>query len=148
MAMARRRSSTTTPPSCSSPRIKAHSERGEGAGDGYTVNHPFPADSGRKEILGAFREQVIPKINDFRPELILISAGFDSRQGDPLGDFRLTDKDFSEMTSLLCDVSAAHCEGRLVSVLEGGYNLDGLGSAVKAHVSALQGYFSCKGSEF
>ncbi len=130
------------------PGTGAHSERGEGAGDGYTVNLPFSANSGRKEILGAFREQVIPKINDFRPELILISAGFDSRIGDPLGDFRLTDEDFSEMTSLLCDAAAAHCESRLVSVLEGGYNLEGLGPAVKAHVSALQGYFSCKGSEF
>lgn len=126
------------------PGTGAHSETGDGAGEGFTVNLPFPADSGRKEILGAFREQVIPKIDDFRPELILISAGFDSRLGDPLGDFRLTDEDFSEMTSLLCDIAARHCGGRVLSVLEGGYNLDGLGPAVKAHVSALQGYFSCK----
>lgn len=129
------------------PGTGAHSETGEGTGDGFTVNLPFPAGSGSREILGAFREQVIPKIHEFRPELILISAGFDSRVGDPLGDFRLTDEDFFEMTSLLCDMAARHCDGRLVSVLEGGYNLDGLGSAVKAHVSALQGYFSCKGSE-
>ncbi|CAN5511567.1 histone deacetylase family protein [soil metagenome] len=130
------------------PGTGARSERGDGAGDGFTVNLPFPAEAGRKDILGAFREQVLPKLDDFRPELILISAGFDSRLGDPLGDFRLTDVDFSEMTSLLCDAAARHCGARLVSVLEGGYNLDGLGPAVKAHVSALQGYFSCKAGEF
>ena len=129
------------------PGTGAPSETGDGAGDGFTVNLPFPAGSGHKEILGAFRVQVMPKLNEFRPELILISAGFDSRAGDPLGDFRLSDADFLEMTSLLCDAAARHCEGRLVSVLEGGYNLQGLGAAVKTHVSALQGYFSCKGSE-
>ena len=114
-------------------------ETGEGKGAGLTINRPFPAGSGRTEILAAFRESLLPALNEFRPDLILISAGFDSRAGDPLGQFRLTDADFSEMTRLLTDAAASHCGGRLVSVLEGGYNLEGLGSAVKSHVTALIG---------
>ena len=114
-------------------------ETGEGKGAGLTINRPFPAGSGRAEILAAFRESLLPALENFRPDLILISAGFDSRAGDPLGQFRLTDADFSEMTRLLTDAAASHCGGRLVSVLEGGYNLEGLGPAVKSHVSALMG---------
>ena len=114
-------------------------ETGEGKGAGLTINRPFPAGSGRTEILAAFRESLLPALENFRPDLILISAGFDSRAGDPLGQFRLTDADFSEMTRLLTDAAARLCGDRLVSVLEGGYNLEGLGPAVKTHVTALMG---------
>lgn len=114
------------------------SEIGEGAGEGRTLNFPLPSGSGAREILPAFHEAILPALNTFRPDLILISAGFDSRVGDPLGQFRLTDEDFVTLTQLLIDAAAQHCEGRLVSVLEGGYNLEGLGPAVKAHVGALQ----------
>ncbi|MFZ4682794.1 MAG: histone deacetylase [Terrimicrobiaceae bacterium] len=114
-------------------------ETGEAKGAGLTINRPLPAGAGRTEIVGAFRESLLPALAEFRPDLILISAGFDSRAGDPLGQFRLTDEDFAEMTRLLTDAAASQCEGRLVSVLEGGYNLDGLGPAVKSHVSALMG---------
>ena len=120
------------------PGTGSRSETGDGDGQGYTVNLPFPAGAGPHEILPAFEQVILPRLAEFRPDLILISAGFDSRLGDPLGDFRLTDEDFTRMTHLLLDAAAQHCEGRLVSVLEGGYNLDGLGPAVKAHVSALQ----------
>ena len=114
-------------------------ETGEGKGAGLTINRPFPAGSGRTEILAAFRESLLPALENFRPDLILISAGFDSRAGDPLGQFRLTDADFSEMTRLLTDAAARLCGDRLVSALEGGYNLEGLGPAVKTHVTALMG---------
>ena len=67
----------------------------------------------------------------------MISAGFDSRLGDPLGQFRLADSDFGEMTSLLQEVADKHSQGRLVSVLEGGYSLSGLAAAVTTHVGAL-----------
>jgi acetoin utilization deacetylase AcuC-like enzyme len=75
----------------------------------------------------------------FRPDLILISAGFDSRLGDPLGHFRLTDPDFAELTNLMLEMADKHAGGRLVSVLEGGYNLGGLTQAVAAHATALSG---------
>ena len=73
----------------------------------------------------------------FKPDLVMISAGFDSREHDPLGHFRLTDDDFASLTQLLMKFADDRCEGRLVSVLEGGYRLSGLASAAKAHVGAL-----------
>ena len=69
----------------------------------------------------------------YRPELILISAGFDSRLGDPLGQFRLTDDDFTSLTGLILDLANEHATGKVVSVLEGGYDLNGLGKAAAAH---------------
>lgn len=114
-------------------------ETGEGAGSGATLNCPFPAGSGREEILGAFRDRLIPAMNEFKPDLVLVSAGFDSRSGDPLGHFRLVDADFAELTHLMMEIADKFASGRIVSVLEGGYNLDGLTRAVGAHTHALAG---------
>lgn len=119
------------------PGTGAAAEQGEGAGIGATINCPFPAGSGRAEIAGAFENVLLPKAKAFRPDLILLSAGFDSRQGDPLGQFLLTDEDFAYLTNLMMDLAADVCGGRLVSVLEGGYNLEGLARAAEAHVRAL-----------
>jgi acetoin utilization deacetylase AcuC-like enzyme len=112
-------------------------ETGRGAGEGLTINCPFPAGSGRKEIVGAFREKLLPAAERFRPELVLVSAGFDSRIDDPLGSFTLTDDDFAELTAIVRGIAGEHAEGRLVSTLEGGYSLDGLASAAASHVRAL-----------
>lgn len=112
-------------------------ETGEGAGKGCTLNCPFPAGSGKDRILGAFRSQFAPKMDEFRPDLVLISAGFDSRHGDPLGQFVLTDTDFAELTTIMREIADKHAGGRLVSILEGGYNLDGLTKAVQAHAQSL-----------
>ncbi len=112
-------------------------QTGEGRGQGCTMNCPFPAGSGRSEILGAFRDRLIPAADKFKPDLVLLSAGFDSRHGDPLGQFTLTDEDFADLTAIMLEIAAKHAGGRLVSVLEGGYNLAGLGSAAAAHVKAL-----------
>jgi len=113
-------------------------EIGEGKGAGTTLNCPFPAGAGRKEIVEeAFRGRLLPAAERFKPDLVLISAGFDSRAGDPLGGFRLADEDFADLTLLALQVARAHAGGRLVSVLEGGYALDGLASASAAHVQAL-----------
>ena len=119
------------------PGTGAASERGEGPGAGKTINCPLPAGSGSTEILGAFRNLLLPAAKAFQPELVLISAGFDSRAGDPLGQFQLTDADFAELTSLMTALAAEFCDGRLVSALEGGYNLPGLAQAAEAHVRAL-----------
>jgi acetoin utilization deacetylase AcuC-like enzyme len=112
-------------------------ETGEGAGRTTTLNCPFPAGSGRKEIVGAFREQLLPAARRFRPDLVILSAGFDSRQGDPLGQFTLSDADFADLTTIVREIADAWAQGRLVSVLEGGYNLEGLASAAATHVAAL-----------
>src|SRR5580704_5898768 len=119
------------------PGTGSASERGENEGEGATMNCPFSAGSGRNEILGAFRNRLLPAMKEYRPDLVLISAGFDSRAGDPLGQFLLSDEDFAELTSLLQEVADEHCAGRLISILEGGYNLDGLTRAVAAHTTAL-----------
>jgi acetoin utilization deacetylase AcuC-like enzyme len=119
------------------PGTGARSERGEGAGVGMTLNCPFPAGSGRHEILGAFQEQLLPAAEKVKPELVLISAGFDSRIGDPLGGFTLTDADFADLTRVAREIADKYAGGRLLSVLEGGYSLTGLASAVRSHVGAL-----------
>jgi len=119
------------------PGTGAATETGKGAGAGLTINCPFPAGSGRKEIVGAFREKLVTAAQAFRPDLVLVSAGFDSRIDDPLGSFKLTDDDFAELTGIVKEIAATHCGGRLLSTLEGGYNLAGLASAAASHVRAL-----------
>jgi acetoin utilization deacetylase AcuC-like enzyme len=119
------------------PGTGAVDETGEGKGEGTTINCPLPAGSGRKEIIGAFRERLVPAARHFQPELVLISAGFDSRINDPLGRFLLQDRDFAELTTIMMELAAETAEGRLVSILEGGYNLEGLSSAAAAHVNRL-----------
>jgi acetoin utilization deacetylase AcuC-like enzyme len=112
-------------------------ETGEGAAKGTTINCPLPAGSGTTEIVGAFRKRLIPAADEFKPELVLVSAGFDSRAGDPLGQFTLTDADFRELTRIANEIADKHASGRLVAVLEGGYALDGLSSAAVATVEEL-----------
>lgn len=112
-------------------------ETGRGKGLGTTLNLPFPARSGMSTIGAAFTDRVQPAIDAFKPDLILISAGFDSRIDDPLGQFRLTDDDFVALTKLLMESARIHCQSRLVSILEGGYNIQGLASAVTHHVQTL-----------
>ena len=119
------------------PGTGAANETGEGKGKGCTLNFPFPAGSGRREIVGAFRESLRRAADAFKPDLVMISAGFDSREGDPLGRFTLSDADFAELTKIMLEIAETHANGRVVSVLEGGYNLTGLQSAVSAHVKAL-----------
>jgi acetoin utilization deacetylase AcuC-like enzyme len=112
-------------------------ETGEGAGNGTTLNCPLPAHCGREEIFACFERRLVPAMKKFRPELVLISAGFDSREGDPLGQFLLTDGDFADLTRIVRGIADEHAQGRVVSVLEGGYSLRGLASAATAHVAAL-----------
>jgi len=119
------------------PGTGAADETGAGKGLGTTLNFPFPAGSGRKEIYGAFEGKLLPIMEKFKPELVLISAGFDSRIEDPLGKFTLSDDDFADLTRVMKKIAKDHAGGRVVSLLEGGYNLAGLKSASTAHVKAL-----------
>ena len=119
------------------PGTGPRAETGAGAGTGATMNRPFPAGAGDREIVGAFANDLLPAARAFRPELVLISAGFDSRAGDLLGGFRVTDDGFRALTRVMLEIAEIAGEGRLVSVLEGGYTLSGLASAVHAHVDEL-----------
>lgn len=112
-------------------------ETGRGSGKGTTLNAPLPAGSGDKKIIEAFEQKLWPKVNQFKPNFILISAGFDSRNTDPLGRFRVTDAGFKRLTQIMKQIANDHAESRLVSVLEGGYSLKGLAQAVPAHVEEL-----------
>ncbi len=119
------------------PGTGPQEETGRGKGLGTTMNRPFATGAGRKEIVGAFQDDLRPAVDRFKPELVIISAGFDSRIDDPLGQFRLSDDDFAELTDTALSIAHEHAEGRLISVLEGGYNLTGLASAAAAHCGAL-----------
>ncbi len=119
------------------PGTGASNERGQGKGEGTTLNIPLslgtPARSHREAFTDALKE--IEKVAP--PDLIIISAGFDSRRGDPLGGLMLEDSDFREMTKEVMEMADRHSEGRVVSILEGGYNLNTLGETVRTHVNAL-----------
>jgi len=119
------------------PWTGKYEETGEGKGKGFTMNRPFPAGAGNKEIICAFKNDLLPAAKKFRPELTLISAGFDSRIDDPLGRFKIDDKGFRELTKIMLEIAYIAGQGRLVSILEGGYNLKGLASAVQAHMEEL-----------
>jgi acetoin utilization deacetylase AcuC-like enzyme len=119
------------------PGTGSEGETGSGEGRGTVLNCPLHHGAGRSEIVGAFREKLIPAADKFKPDLVLISAGFDSRAGDPLGGFTLSDRDFAELTSIMLDIAEKHADGRLISVLEGGYAPSGLASASAAHVKTL-----------
>ena len=127
------------------PGTGRRQETGEGAGQGSTLNCPFAAGSGAAEILGAFREQLIPAMAAFKPEFLILSAGFDSRVGDPLGRFLLTDPDFASLTTTMLEMADKHAGGRFLSVLEGGYSLSGLAAAASSHVQALRGGIQSRG---
>jgi acetoin utilization deacetylase AcuC-like enzyme len=119
------------------PGTGARGETGIGRGRGYTLNVPLrartPAAEHRRSIETAL-EEVAAK---FRPDLVVISAGFDSHASDPLGQLMLTDEDFASLTRTVKTWAREACAGRVVSCLEGGYNLDTLGQTVRAHVLAL-----------
>lgn len=114
-------------------------ETGKGGGAGTTMNCPFPPGADPADIVDAFQTQLLPAANAFKPHFVFISAGFDSRIDDPLGMFALTDEHFRALTELTLAIAHKHAEDRLVSVIEGGYALDGLASASRAHVRALAG---------
>lgn len=112
-------------------------ETGDGKGEGTILNAPLPAGTGMKDVKLAFVDGFLKSMKEFKPDLVLISAGFDSRAGDPLGDFQLGDPDFQELSKLLMGLAETTAEHRVVSVLEGGYSLSGLAAAVTAHVETL-----------
>jgi acetoin utilization deacetylase AcuC-like enzyme len=119
------------------PGTGTRGEKGTGRGLGYTLNLPLRAGTPAAEQKRAFEAALDEMSAEFSPDLIIISAGFDSHAGDPLGQLLLKDQDFVDMTRALKQWAASSCQGRLVSCLEGGYNLDTLGETVRAHVEEL-----------
>jgi acetoin utilization deacetylase AcuC-like enzyme len=111
--------------------------RGEGAGLGFTINVDLGPGATDKAMLDAWDRSFLAQAEAFAPELVLISAGFDSRKDDWLGDFRIGDDTFRRLTGMAKDLADRSAGGRVVSLLEGGYNPAGLAEAVAAHLEAL-----------
>jgi acetoin utilization deacetylase AcuC-like enzyme len=105
--------------------------------NGNIINIPLPPDSGSVEFRAAMENIALPALADFKPELIMISAGFDAHRDDPLANLQWIEDDFSWITMQLGTLAKLHCRGRIVSTLEGGYNLTALAKCVGAHVKAL-----------
>jgi acetoin utilization deacetylase AcuC-like enzyme len=118
------------------PGTGAASERGE---HDTIVNAPLASEDGGKQFRAAFENVILPQLTKFAPELIMISAGFDAHYRDPLASLNLRAEDFSWVTRKLMDLADTSAGGRIVSVLEGGYDLQGLKESVAAHVGALAG---------
>ena len=106
-------------------------------GVGNIFNVPLASGSGSTEFRFGFEERILPALRAFRPELILVSAGFDAHARDPLASLQLSEDDYTWVTRELCTIAGELCDGRLVSTLEGGYDLDALASSVAAHVQEL-----------
>ncbi len=112
---------------------------GKGKAAGTKLNCPIQAgENSRKEIIEAFEKKLIPAMDTFNPELVLISCGFDAHHLDPLGGLNLTDDDYATLTDIVLTIAKKYAKGRLVSVLEGGYDLRALASAARAHVERLK----------
>src|SRR6266545_3851450 len=120
------------------PGTGARGERGVARGSGYTLNVPLKARTSAKEQGRMFDAALTDIGSGFKPDLIIISAGFDSHRDDPLGQLMLEDEDFTAMTRTVKEWAKSACKGRIVSCLEGGYNLNTLGQTVRAHVQELE----------
>lgn len=119
------------------PGTGSDRERGIGKGEGFTLNVPMPAGGGDDEYMTIFDKVLGPAVEAFRPEFFIISAGFDAHEEDPLANMRITDAGFAEMTRRVVEWSDRLAGGKVLSCLEGGYNLDALGRSVEGHIRNL-----------
>ena len=119
------------------PGTGAEDEIGVGEGRGFTKNIPFDAGLGDAAYLRAVEEQIVTAIDDYRPNAILLSSGFDAHRRDPLGGMRVTEQAYGEITRRIVEAAQRHTGGRVLSLLEGGYDLEGLAASVAEHVNAM-----------
>jgi acetoin utilization deacetylase AcuC-like enzyme len=121
------------------PGTGAANEVGVGPGAGFTVNLPLEAGSTNEDYHVTFTDVILPVLRQFKPDLLLLSAGFDAHERDPLGGMRLTTPAFAAMTMELLKVAEEHCEGRMAVMVEGGYDLGALGDGMRAVTTVLAG---------
>jgi acetoin utilization deacetylase AcuC-like enzyme len=120
------------------PGTGASTETGQGRGQGFTMNVPLPAGTGDDTYIAVFEQQLLPRALAYRPDCVLISAGFDAHYADPLAQMQVTEEGYRRMTRVVKEIAATCCQQRLISVLEGGYNLAALARSVQAHIEELQ----------
>lgn len=119
------------------PGSGAQTERGAGEGEGATLNLPLPAGARDGVVLEAWEHTALPLIESFKPEALLISAGYDAHERDPLGGLRMTTDGFRRLSEMLADAGRRFCGGRVAAVTEGGYDLGALREGVEATIDAL-----------
>jgi len=119
------------------PGTGNYTETGIGHGKGATLNCPMPEGSTDADYEQAFKDKILPKMHEFRPDFIVISAGFDAHKDDPLGGVNLSTKFFGWMTDRVLEIADTYCSGRIISLLEGGYNLSMLPLCVEQHLMHL-----------
>jgi acetoin utilization deacetylase AcuC-like enzyme len=112
-------------------------ERGKGAGEGFTINIPMEAGEGDDAYHAIFLKALVPAADDFKPDFVLISAGFDAHKDDPLASMGLTEAGYADLTDIVAGIAKHHAQGRMLSSLEGGYNLTALAASVDSHIKAL-----------
>ena len=122
------------------PGTGSASETGTGRGRGATLNCPMPAGATDSAYERAFVEQLLPALEHFRPDAVLVSAGFDAHRDDPLGDVELSTSCYGWMTARLLEVAERHAGGRLISLLEGGYDLAATADSIARHLAVLGGH--------
>ncbi len=122
---------------CSTFQHPFYPYRGFNSRTATMVNIPLVAKSGRKEFQQVFEHEFLPVLNQFKPEIIYVSAGFDAHSNDPLADLNLADADYHWITKFIKNIAQQHSKGRIVSLLEGGYNLAALADASASHINAL-----------
>ncbi|MBW2135359.1 MAG: histone deacetylase [Deltaproteobacteria bacterium] len=125
-------------PSCCYPGTGRKTEKGRGAGVGYTLNIPMAAHSGDAEYLQALKDMIIPALTEFRPDCLMISAGFDAHADDPLAHMNLSREGYQQMGQALAGFAQNYCGSRIITVLEGGYNLQVLAECIEDHIHILQ----------
>ena len=114
-------------------------ETGRGSGEGFTVNVPLPAGCGDADLLAIYEELLLPVAESYEPDLVLVSAGFDAHEADPLAGLSLTEGGFAALCDVAADIADAHAGGRLALLLEGGYDLASLSESVREVVAILAG---------
>jgi acetoin utilization deacetylase AcuC-like enzyme len=119
------------------PGTGRETERGKGTGEGFTINVPMEAGEGDDEYRAVFQKVLVAAADNFKPEFVIISAGFDAHKDDPLASMGLTESGYAELTEIVAGIAKRHANGRILSSLEGGYNLTALAASVHAHIGAL-----------
>ena len=112
-------------------------ERGKGAGEGFTINVPMEVGEGDDEYRTIFQKSLVPAADDFKPEFVIVSAGFDAHKDDPLAGMGLTEAGYADLTDIVAGIARRHAKSRILSSLEGGYNLTALSASVDRHIQAL-----------
>ncbi|HEX9970586.1 MAG TPA: histone deacetylase [bacterium] len=120
------------------PGTGLQTERGIGIGEGFTLNIPLAGGHGNEDYIRIFQNDLAPVVKAFKPNCILISAGFDGHWDDPLAGMQLTEAGYGQLTEVILEFANEFCGGRIISLLEGGYNLEMLAKSVATHIDALR----------